>query len=115
MRFFVFEEVIRAFDDVMSDCDALLLVQFVHQRQRILRRGNLIGTAVDDQARGGAGCQERKVVHICRRGDRDKAGDLWPAHQKLHPDPRAKRKARNPAMLGILVHRLQIIQRTCGI
>jgi hypothetical protein len=52
---------------------------------------------------------------LAGRRDRDEAGDLGPAHQQLHADPGAEGKARDPAMLGVLVHRLQVVERRGGI
>ncbi|MPL92923.1 hypothetical protein SDC9_39047 [bioreactor metagenome] len=110
MRLVVLEEVIRPLDLLVRDGDSLLLAQLADQGVGVLRRRHAVGGAVDDQARGGAGGKEAEIIHVRRRRDRDEAGDLGPAHQKLHADPGAEAEARDPAMLRVRVHRLQIVE-----
>src|SRR4029077_3204811 len=71
--------------------------------------------AVDDQAGGRAGRQEREIVEIGRRRDRDETLDLRSAHQKLHADPGAEREAGDPAAARLGVDGLRPVQRSCGI
>src|SRR3546814_1978432 len=52
------------------------------------------------QARGGAGCKEGEIVHVRRRRDRNEAGDLRPAHEELHADPRAEGKRSEERRVG---------------
>ena len=99
----------------MRDGDALLLVQLADQRGGVRRGRDTVGAAVDDQARRGAGRQEREVVHVRRRRDADESRDLGAAHQQLHPDPGPEGEARNPAMLGVVVHGLQVVERRSGV
>src|SRR5215475_2268317 len=48
--------------------------------------------------------EEREVVEVGGRRDRDEAFDLGTAHQELHADPGAEREAGNPAALGFRVY-----------
>ena len=103
--------MVRALDLIVGDRDALLLVQLADEDVRVPRRRHPVGGAVDDEARRRAGGEEREVVHVGRRRDADEAGDLGPPHQELHADPGAEREPRDPAVLGVLVHRLQVVER----
>ena len=105
------EEVVGAGQRLLRDGDALLRVQLVDQALHVLRRRHLVGIAMDDQARRRAGRQEREIIGVGLRRDRDEAFDLRPAHQKLHADPRAEGIAGDPAALGIRMQRLDPVER----
>ena len=115
MGLFIAEEVVRAFDLGMRDGDALLLVQLGHQRRHILGRRNPIRRAVDDQPGRRAGREKTEIIKIGGRGDRHEPGDVRPPHQQLHADPGAEAETGHPAVPGILVHGLQVVQRRRGI
>ncbi|MCW2338795.1 hypothetical protein M2337_003028 [Sphingobium sp. B2D3A] len=106
------EEVIGVADLVMMDGDALLRAQLVDQLLHGGGRDDLIVNTLHDDAGGGAGREEREVVHVGRRGHRDKAAHFWAAHQQLHGDPRAKRETGDPCRLRFLVEALDPVE--CG-
>ena len=64
-----------------------------------------------DQARGGAGREEREVIHVGGRRHRQEAGDLGTTHQELHADPGPEGKAADPAHRRVLVLSLQPVER----
>ena len=109
------EEVARALHLLMGDRDALLLVQFADQRARVGGRGNPVVRAVDDQTRCRAGREEAEVIAVCGGRYRDEAGNLRAAHQKLHPDPRPEAEPSDPAMLGVRVHCLKVVEGRGGV
>jgi hypothetical protein len=59
--------------------------------------------------------QEREIVEVGGRRDRDEALDLRPAHQELHADPGAEREAGDPAAARLGVDRLRPVERGGGI
>ena len=59
----------------------------------------------------GQGARKEKSYRFAGGATETKPVISGPAHQKLHADPGAEGEARDPAMLGVLVHRLQVIQR----
>src|SRR5580700_9026372 len=109
------EEMIGAGDDLLLDDDAFLRLEFFNEVGDVARRHHRVLVAVDDQAGGRAGRQEREVVEIGRRRDRDETLDLRPAHQKLHADPGAEREACDPAAARLGVDGLRPVKRCCGI
>ena len=113
--FLVFEEMAGAFNLFVGDRDALLVAQLANKCGGILHRCHPVGGAIDDQTRGGAGRKEGEVIHVGGRRYRDEPGDFRAPHQKLHADPGPEGKARDPAMFGVGVHRLQIVKRRGGI
>ena len=115
MGFIVAEEVVCALDFLVGDGDPLLLAQLADQGMCVLGRGHAVGGAVHDQPGRRARRKEAEIIHVGRGRHADEAGDFRAAHQKLHPDPGAEAEARDPAMLAVGVHRLQVIQGRCRI
>src|SRR3569833_1372520 len=104
-------EVVSAIDDLLLDRDALLGLELVNQLLHRRRRRHAVLVAVDDQARGRAGGEEREVVEVLRRAHRDESFDLRAAHQELHADPGAEREAGAPAAAALTIERLQPVER----
>ena len=92
----VLEEMVRTWNGLLIDHDALLGLQFLDQRRDILGWRDDILLAMDDEARRWAGRQKREIVTVRLRCDRDEAFHLGPAHQQLHSDPGAKGKPGHP-------------------
>src|SRR5262249_43469173 len=109
------KEMIGALHNLLLDHNALLGLQLVDQRRHIVVRNDGVLVPMNDEPRRRAGSEEREIVQICWRADRDKAFDFWTAHQKLHPYPGAERKARDPAALGLWIDRLRPVERGRGI
>src|SRR5262249_38278570 len=63
------KEMIGALHNLLLDHDPLLGLELVDKRRDVLVRHNRIFVAMNDQARGGAGRQERKVVKVGGRTD----------------------------------------------
>jgi hypothetical protein len=84
---------------------------FLDQRVDVLRRHHRVLLAMHDQARRRAGREEREVIEIGGRRDRDKTFDLGPAHQKLHADPGAEREAGDPAGARFGIDGLRPVER----
>src|SRR3546814_14391477 len=82
------EEMVRAWNLVVMDGDALLRAQLVDELLDRARRHDLIGAARDDDPRRGAGREEAEIIHVRRRLDRPEATDHGPPHQKIHAEPR---------------------------
>ena len=80
-----------------------------------LVRHHRVLVAMDDQAGRRAGREEREVVEIGGRRDRDEALDLRPAHQQLHADPGAEREAGDPAAARFRIDGLRPVERGGGI
>ena len=59
----------------------------------------------------GQGARKLKSYMLAGGLTETKAGDLGPPHQQLHADPGAEGETRDPAMLGVGVHRLQVVER----
>src|SRR6187200_1195928 len=106
------EEVVRAGQSLLRDGDALLRVQLVDETLHIFRRRDLVGVAVNDETRRWTWSEEREVVSVRLRRDRDEAFDLGTTHQELHADPRAERIAGDPAGFRIRMQRLNPVE--CG-
>ena len=70
---------------------------------------------MDDHPRRRARRQEGKVVLASRRGDRDEATDLGPAHHQLHGDPGAEGETGDPAGVGVGVAALHPVPRRGGV
>src|SRR4029077_20457452 len=87
------EEVVGALDDLVVDLDIALVAQLRHQFGDRFMGHDVVAVALHHQARGRAGGKEAEVVDIAGGSHADEAGDLRPAHQKLHPDPRAEGKS----------------------
>src|SRR3546814_10104693 len=68
-----------------------------------------------DQPGRRAGCEEREIVGVRRRRDRDEAVDLRPPHQQLHADPGAEREAAHPGDRCIRIDGLEPVERRRGI
>ena len=81
----------------------------------VLVRHHRVLVAVDDQSRGRAGRQEREVVEVRGRRDRDEALDLGPPHQKLHADPGPEGEAGDPAAARLRIDRLRPVERGCRV
>jgi hypothetical protein len=105
------EEVVGTGHGLLRDENALLRLELFDQPLNILFRSDAVGIAMDDEAGGRAGCQEREVVSVGLRRDRDEAFYFGAAHQELHADPRPERIAGNPAALGIGMERLHPVER----
>src|SRR5437763_3403120 len=67
------EEVVGALHDLLLDHDALLGLELLDQAADVLRRDHRVLVAVDDQAGGRAGGEERVVVEVGGRCDLDEA------------------------------------------
>ena len=63
----------------------------------------------------GPGREEREIVEVGGRRDRDEALDLRPAHQQLHADPGAEREAGDPAAARFRVDGLRPVERGGGV
>src|SRR3546814_15255039 len=61
------EEMVRAWNLVVMDGDALLRAQLVDELLDRARRHDLIGAARDDDPRRGAGREEAEIIHVRRR------------------------------------------------
>src|SRR5712691_5680241 len=109
------EEVVGARDHLLLDHDALLGLELVDQPGDVLVRHHRVLVAVHDHARGRAGSEERKIIEVRRRRDRDEALDLGPPHQELHADPGAEGEAGDPAAPGLRIERLRPIERRSGV
>src|SRR3546814_4829122 len=109
------EEMVRAWNLVVMDGDALLRAQRVDELLDRARRHDLIGAARDDDPRRGAGREEAEIIHVRRRRDRQEAADLGPPHQKLHADPRAEAEAREPGRLRLGMDRLHPVESRRGV
>src|SRR5712691_10815317 len=72
------EEMIGARDHLLLDHDALLGLELVDKPGDALVRHHRVLVAVHDHARGRAGSEERKIIEVRRRRDRDEALDLGP-------------------------------------
>ena len=107
--------MVRPWQGLLRDGDALLGVQLVDQPLHVLGRRHLVGIAVDDQAGRGAGGEEGEIIGIGLRRDRDEALDLRTAHQQLHADPGAEGIASHPAALGVGVQRLYPVECRCRV
>ena len=107
--------MVGAGDDLLVDHDALLGLELVDQTGDVLVRDHRVLVAVDDEAGRRAGRQERKVVKVRRRRDRDKALDLRPPHQELHADPGAERETGDPAAPRLRIDRLRPVERGGGV
>src|SRR5262249_36398172 len=105
------KEMIGALHNLLFDYDAFLGLELVDQRCDVLVRHHGIFVAMDDQARRRAGCQEREIIKVCRRADRDETLDLRPTHQQLHPNPRTERESGDPAALCLGINGLRPIER----
>src|SRR5437588_10050225 len=105
------EEMIGARDHLLLDHDALLRLELLDEDADVLVRHHCILIAMNDHAGGWAWREERKIVEIGWRRDRDEALDLRPAHEQLHPDPGAEGEAGNPAAPGFWVDRLCPVER----
>src|SRR5262249_14434319 len=70
---------------------------------------------MNDETRRRAGSQEGEIIKVGRRTDRDKAFYFRTAHQKLHSDPGAKGKTRDPAALGLRIDGLRPVEGCRGI
>src|ERR1051326_3204657 len=81
------EEMVRARNDFLIDDDALLGLELLDEAGHVLGRDDGILVAMDDEARGRAGREEREVIEVGRRADRNEDLDPRPPHQKLHADP----------------------------
>src|SRR5207247_8676644 len=111
----VVEEMIGALDDLVVDPNVALITQLLHQFGNRLVGHDVVPVTLNHQTGGGAGSQEAEIVDIGRRRDANEPRDFWPAHQKLHADPRAERKSGNPAGRSIRVVSLKPIQRRGGV
>src|SRR6266446_10455963 len=109
------EKVIGARDHLLLDHDALLRLELLDEAADVLVRHHRVLIAMNDHAGGWAGRQERKIVEIGWRGDRDEALDLRPAHEQLHADPGAEGEAGDPAAPRLRVDRLRPVERRGGI
>src|SRR5262245_14653933 len=109
------KEMIGALHNLLLDHNALLGLQLVHQRCHVFVRDNGVLVPMNDETRRRAGSQEGEIIKVGRRADRDKAFDFRTAHQKLHSDPGAERKTRNPAALGFRIDGLCPVERGRGI
>jgi hypothetical protein len=103
--------VVGAGDDLLIDDDAFLRLQLLDQRGHVLGRRDDVLLPVDDQAGRRAGRQEREVVAVRLRRDRDEAFDLGAAHQQLHADPGAEREASDPARARFRIDGLRPVER----
>ena len=79
----VVEEMVGAGDDPLVDNDPLLRLELFDQRVDVLLRRDRILVAMDDQARGRARREEREVIEVRLRRDRDEALDFRPTPRKL--------------------------------
>ena len=105
------EKVIGAANLVMMDGDALLRAQLVDQLLHRAGRHHFVRRPLNDDAARRAGGEEREVIHVRRRRDRNEAADFRPAHQQLHADPRAEGKARDPGRLCFGMEALHPVER----
>src|SRR4029079_8751755 len=104
------KEMIGALHNLLLDDYSLLGLKLVDQRRHILVRDDGVLVPMNDEAGGRAGRQEREVVKVGRRANRNKSLDLRTAHQKLHSYPGAERKARDPAALGLWIDGLRPVE-----
>ena len=95
----------------MLDHDALLRFKLFDQAGDLLQRSHAVEIAVDKQAGGRAGGQERVVETVGRRRDRNEALDLGTPHQKLHPDPGTERHTGDPAGARLGIDGLSPVER----
>src|SRR5262245_34454311 len=109
------EEMVGARDHLLLDHDALLGLELVDQTVDVLVRHHGVLVAVDDHPGRRAGREEGEVVEVRRRGDRNKAFDLGPAHEQLHADPGSEGEAGNPAAPRLRVDGLRPVERRGGI
>src|SRR6516165_4778956 len=112
---FAVKEMIGAGHDLLLDHNALLRLELLDQIGHVSMRHHGVFVAMDNEPRRRAGREERKVVEIGRRCDRDETLDLGSAHQKLHANPGAERKAGDPATARLGIDRLRPVQRRGGI
>ena len=63
--------MVGALHDLLLDHDALLRLELVDQRGDVLGRHHRVLVAMDDQPGRRAGRQEREVVEVGGRADRD--------------------------------------------
>src|SRR5580693_1515060 len=79
------EEMVGAGNDFLLDDDAFLRLEFFHQVGDVARRHHRVLVAMDDQAGGRAGRQEREIVEVGRRRDRaPKVRSALHAESRLH-------------------------------
>src|SRR4249920_1645245 len=101
------KEMIGALHNLLLDHYSLLGLELVDQRRHVFVRDDGVLVPMNDEARRRAGGEERKIIKVGRRADRDKALDFGTAHQKLHSNPGAERKACYPAALGLRIDGLR--------
>src|SRR5690606_2574703 len=89
----------------------LLRAQLLDQLGYRLWLHHGVRRALNEDARGRAGREERKVVHVRRRRDRNKAADFGAPHQELHADQRPETDTCNPSGLRLGMDRLYPIER----
>ena len=103
--------MVRLGNFVVMNGDVLLRAQLIDQLlDRIWLHDRVTQTLNEDTA-GGAGRQEREIVHVCGRRDGDEAADFGPAHQQLHADERAERYPRHPGGLRLRMDLLHPVER----
>ena len=107
----VLEEMVGAFDHGVFDHDALLGLELLDDAGDFLDRRDPVLVAMDEQAGRRAGREKGEVEAVGGRGDRDEALDFRPAHQQLHPDPRAEGNPGDPARAGLGADRLRPVER----
>jgi len=108
------EEVVGALDDLVVDLDIALVAQLRHQFATASWGTMSSRSPWTIRPEEGQGARKLKSRYW-RAEHADEAGDLRPAHQKLHADPRAEGKSGDPAGRGVRVIGLQPIQRGRGI
>ena len=96
---------------VMPFCSCSLLTSVTVSAGGATRSAEPLMTRPED----GQGARNEKSYMFAGGETETKPGDLGPPHQELHPDPGAEREARDPAVLGVGVHRLQVVERRGGV
>ncbi len=109
------EHMIGPADHAVIDMNVFLRVELVHQLANRRFGNQFVHIAVQHEATAWARGEEPEIVVVRGRRNADPAGNLWPAHQKLHADERTERVTGDPkpAMTGI--DRLHPVQRRGGI
>src|ERR1700730_2640306 len=69
----ILEEVISPGDNLVTDNDAFLRFELVHERLDGTRRDHAVSITVNHQAGGRAGREKAEIIQIGRRGDSDEA------------------------------------------
>src|SRR5690606_10290635 len=111
----VLEEVVCTRDFLVVDRDVPLRAKLLDQFGHSDRLHHGVRRALDEDARGRAGGEEREVVHVGRRRDRNETADLRAAHQELHSDQRAEADTGDPGGLRLGVDRLYPVERGSGV